>query len=75
MDQQGEDNNTQIRSCPRCSTVQRPQVPRTTEYAAGQQDPEPVDRGGASITVQEDNEGRGPQVRVGANIFSHVVHY
>ena len=40
MDQQGEDNNTQIRSCPRCSTVQRTQVRRTFENAPEQQDPE-----------------------------------
>ena len=37
MDQQGEDNNTQIRSCPRCSTVQRTQVRRTFENASEQQ--------------------------------------
>ena len=41
MNQQGEDSNIQIRSCPRCSVVQRTQVRRTTEYATEQQDPEP----------------------------------
>ena len=39
MNQQGEDNNTQIRSCPRCSVAQSTQVRRTTEYAVEQQDP------------------------------------
>ena len=70
MNQQGEDDNTQIRSCLRCSVVQPTQVRRTTEYAAEQQDP----RGGAS-TIAPDNVLAGvqnPQVTVSANIFSHV---
>ena len=41
MNQQGEDNNTQNCSCPRCSVVQRTQARSTSEYAAEQQDPEP----------------------------------
>ena len=42
MNQQGEDDTTQIRSCPQCSVVQCTQVRRTSEYAAEQQDPEPL---------------------------------
>ena len=41
MNQQGEDNNTQNRSCLRCSEMQRTQDRTTSEYAAEQQDPEP----------------------------------
>ena len=68
MNQQGEDNTTQIRSCPRCSVVQPTQV-RRTEYEAEQQDP----RGGASTIAPDNVQARNPQVTVSANIFSHVL--